>query len=76
MRCPGGGSVNQITFHTPKETNDLVVYTSKDTWIMPKNIWKGLAASVWEEDVTVTVRSDDAASWPVSCVVMPLSSAV
>jgi hypothetical protein len=53
----GGGAVNQITFHTPKEVNDLVVYTAKDTWIMPKETWKGLAASVWEEDITVTVRS-------------------
>jgi hypothetical protein len=53
----GAGSVNQITFHTPKEVNDLVVYTAKDSWIMPKEIWKGLAASVWEEDVTVTVRA-------------------
>ena len=47
----------KITLHTPKEVNDLVVYTMKDTWIMPKAMWQGLAASVWDEDIVVTVRA-------------------
>lgn len=50
------GALLQITIHADREANDLVAYTTKDTWIMPKEVWTGLAASVWEEDITVTVR--------------------
>jgi hypothetical protein len=57
VHVKGTASLYKITMHTAKEVHDLVVYTNKDTWIMPKAMWKGLAASVWEDDITVTVRA-------------------
>lgn len=57
VRFTGQGSVHQITLHTARETNDLVVYTTKDPWLIPPDIWKGLSKNVFEEDITVTVKT-------------------
>ena len=35
-----GASLLQITFHSDKEANDLVVYTAGDSWAMDKTIWQ------------------------------------
>jgi hypothetical protein len=49
----------QITFHTPIEANDYVVYTTQPTWTMPKAVWTALANNVIESDITVTVRASN-----------------
>jgi hypothetical protein len=57
VRFTGQGSLHQITLSTPREVNDLVVYTTKNPWIVPPEVWQGLGRNVFEEDVTVTVRT-------------------
>jgi hypothetical protein len=59
----------EIRIATPRQQNDLVVYTTSSTWTMPKSIWQAIAASTWDEDLTVTVLAVDptkSASQPVS----------
>ena len=52
----GSGQKYRLTFHTDREANDLVVYTSKIPWAMPQDVWHNLALNVMEEDITLTVR--------------------
>jgi hypothetical protein len=59
VRFTGQGTLHQITFHTAREANDLVVYTTKNPWIMPPDVWKGIAKNVFEEDITVTVKTSN-----------------
>ena len=51
------GSVHQITVHTPREVNDLVVYTTQNPWLIPPEIWTGLSKNVFEEDITITLKT-------------------
>ncbi|HTV24029.1 MAG TPA: hypothetical protein VMG12_35300 [Polyangiaceae bacterium] len=51
------GAVHQITLHAEREANDLVVYTRQNPWLIPPDAWNGLRKNVFEEDVTVTVRT-------------------
>jgi hypothetical protein len=52
-----GATLLQITFHSSKEANDLVVYTTGDTWIMDKTIWQALASHVVNAAIQVSVRA-------------------
>jgi len=51
------GAVHQITLHAEREVNDLVVYTRQNPWLIPPDIWNSLRKNVFEEDITVTVRT-------------------
>ena len=66
------GGLVQITVHADIETNDLVVYTTADNWIMDKDIWQGLASHVHDSDISVTVR---AASGGATSVKFQIASA-
>lgn len=57
VRFAGQGTLHQIRMHAEREVNDLVVYTTQNPWIIPVDIWEGLSKNVFEEDITVTVRS-------------------
>lgn len=50
-------SLLQITFHSDKEANDLVVYTTGDTWTMDKTIWQNIATHVVDSAISVSVRA-------------------
>jgi hypothetical protein len=50
-------SVHQITLHAEREANDLVVYTRQNPWLIPPDVWNGLRRNVFEEDISVTVRT-------------------
>ncbi len=52
----------EIRLHTPRQQNDLLVYTTSKTWKMPKTIWDAIRASTWDEDITLTVRAVDPTS--------------
>ena len=52
-----GASLLQITFHSDKEANDLVVYTASDNWAMDKTIWQNIATHVVDTAITVSVRA-------------------
>ncbi len=64
VRFTGQGSVHQITISTPREVNPLVVYTTKSTWTMSPEHWGGLSKNVFEEDVTVTVKTSSGNAAP------------
>jgi hypothetical protein len=50
-------SVYQIKIHADRQANDLIVYTESPSWRIPKDIWQKLAASTWDEPITVTVSA-------------------
>jgi WD40 repeat protein len=60
----GAGAVHQITLHTAREANDLVVYTTQNPWLVPPDVWEGLRRNVFEEDITVTVRTSQSGQSP------------
>jgi hypothetical protein len=49
--------VHKITITAQREVNPLVVYTRKNPWIIPPEIWGGLSKNVFDEDITVSVES-------------------
>jgi hypothetical protein len=51
------GVLHEVRFHSDKEQHDLVAYTLGDSWTMPRDVWQGLAASVRDSPITVTVRA-------------------
>lgn len=58
----GAQSLFQITVHSPRESNDYVVYTTATQWTMPATVWTGLAANAWDDGsgsdaITVTIAS-------------------
>jgi hypothetical protein len=48
--------VYEIRLSADRQKYDMVVYTTETIWIMPEEIWKGLAASAIDEPITVTIR--------------------
>jgi hypothetical protein len=58
----------QITFHADVEANDYVVYTTKPTWAMPKDVWTKVATNAVDSDITVTVRASSGGSFGESKV--------
>lgn len=58
------GAVHQITLHAEREVNDLVVYTRQNPWLVPPEVWDGLRRNVFEEDITVTVRTSQGGQAP------------
>lgn len=51
----GGETVWEIRLSAASQESDLRVYTSTTEWIMPKDIWEGIATGV-PDDITVTIR--------------------
>ena len=67
----GSGQKYRFTFHADREANDLVAYTSKIPWAMPKDIWHALATNVMEEDITLTVRASNGGESSVKFRIAP-----
>jgi hypothetical protein len=57
FRWTGNASLYELRVHAQREKNDLVVYTTKTEWVMPKEMWANLAAHVQDEPITVTLRA-------------------
>ncbi len=76
------GAVYQIKVSTPRESDVLVAYTNKDTWILPQEYWdngdamnpKGLTYNVFDEDITVTVRASSGGETSVKFRVAPVKA--
>jgi hypothetical protein len=64
VRFTGQGSLHQITLHAEREAHDLVVYTTKNPWLIPPEIWQGINRNVYEEDITVTVKTTTGTAAP------------
>jgi hypothetical protein len=74
VRVPGSTGVLKITFHAEKEENDLVAYTTGESWAMPKDVWLNLARHVVEEDITVTVQVPSGGLTSVKFQVAPVGA--
>ena len=55
----GEADVFEIRLSATRQKHDLVVYTTETTWTMPQEMWEGLAESVIDEPITVTIRELD-----------------
>jgi hypothetical protein len=51
------GTLHEIRFHSDQEANDLVAYTTNDSWTMPRALWSALSANVQDTPITITVRA-------------------
>ncbi|MES1182888.1 MAG: hypothetical protein ABUL60_03680 [Myxococcales bacterium] len=52
-----GFDLFEIRLRSAAEKHELVVYTTKPTWYLPKPIWRGTAAAAAGGTVAVTVRA-------------------
>ena len=59
-----GETLFEIRVHADVEANDLVIYTSNTTYLMPAAAWTGVAAHA--ASITVTVRGTSAAGGAIS----------
>jgi len=55
--APTGHNLFEIRLHTEAEKNDLVVYTTATTFVLPTEIWSGISAHAIDKPITMTVRS-------------------
>ncbi|MDD9932151.1 MAG: hypothetical protein OXT09_01030 [Myxococcales bacterium] len=51
-----GETLWEIRLQSPREANDLVVYTQDTTWTLPEEIWEGLSLHSRDVPITVTIR--------------------
>jgi hypothetical protein len=56
VKAPAGQDLFEIRLHVPNQASDLVVYTDKPIWTMPKDLWTALSAHSRDLPITVTVR--------------------
>jgi hypothetical protein len=68
------GALHEIRFHTDAELDDLIVFTTHDTWTMPLAIWQRLAADVRETPITVTVRAAGAGASSATFTIAPVGA--
>ncbi|MDB4981689.1 MAG: putative secreted protein, partial [Myxococcales bacterium] len=68
------GTLHEIRFHADKEANDVVAYTTSDTWTLPKAIWTNLATNVQDAPITVTVRALGGGATAVKFTVAPVGA--
>ena len=52
----GGATLWEIRLSSPRQEHDLVAYTTQTTWVMPQEIWEGLARNGRDVPTTVTIR--------------------
>jgi hypothetical protein len=74
VRVPGSTGALKITFHSAMEANDLVAYTTNESWALPKDIWTKLALHVVEQDITVTVQTPTGGLTAVKFQVAPVGA--
>jgi hypothetical protein len=68
------GATHEIRFHSDAELDDLVVFTTHDTWTMPLAIWQQLAAGVRETPITVTVRAAGGGASSATFTIAPVGA--
>jgi hypothetical protein len=59
---PPAGTVVELRLHIDVEKNDLVVYTTADSWTMDAPLWRSLSRNAADHDIAVSVRSLDRAA--------------
>jgi hypothetical protein len=73
IKWTGTSGLHRITIHSEAESRDLVAYTTRSFWVMPKEIWTALSSNVTDRDITVTVRAADGGESAASFSVAPVS---
>jgi hypothetical protein len=68
------GTTHEIRFHSDVELDDLVVFTTHDTWTMPLAIWQRLASGVRETPITVTVRAAGGGASSATFTIAPVGA--
>ncbi|HEX4405812.1 MAG TPA: hypothetical protein VH560_13330 [Polyangia bacterium] len=72
------GTLTEIRVHSAMEQDDLLGYTTSDTWTMPKAIWLALTHSVLgtqkQFDVTITVRALGGGATSVTFSIPPVKA--
>jgi hypothetical protein len=73
IRWTGSSQVYEVRIHTARQANDLVVYTNRTEYYIPREIWsgvaggsQGLARNNFEEDIVVSVRGPNTAATSVT----------
>ena len=74
VRVPGSTGALKITFHADMEANDLVAYTTSESWALPKDIWTKLALHVVEKDISITVQTPAGGATTVKFQVAPVGA--
>lgn len=74
IKWSGTTGLHRITIHADKEDKDLVVYTTKSSWAIPKDIWRALGGNVVEQDITVTVRAAAGGESAVKFQIAPVNA--
>jgi hypothetical protein len=74
VRVPGSTGALKITVHAAMEANDLVAYTTSESWALPKDIWMKLASHVREQDITVTVQTPTGGLTSVKFQIAPVGA--
>jgi len=74
VRVPGSNDVLKITVSAPNQANDLVAYTSGESWALPKDVWRKLASHTVEQDITVTVQTPAGGATAVKFQIAPVGA--
>ncbi len=53
---PPGENIFEVRLHVGNQANDLLVYTTQNTWTMPKDVWTSLDQDSYDEPMTLAVR--------------------
>jgi hypothetical protein len=74
IKWSGTTGVHRITVHADNQSRDLVAYTNKSFWMVPKDIWAALSAHTTEKDITVTVRAAGAGESGAKFQIAPVAA--
>ena len=58
----GGENLFEIRLSSELEANDLVVYTTATTFVLPREIWSAVGKHVLDQPITVTIRGLNASN--------------
>ena len=75
IKWSGTTGVHRITVHVDNQIRDLVAYTNKPFWIIPKDIWAALSSHSTERDIAVTVRAAGAGESSAKFQIAPVAAA-
>ncbi len=59
-----GQTLFELRLKSPSERNQLVVYTSANSWTLPAGIWRGVTRNLVEEPISVAIRGLDLSTSP------------
>jgi hypothetical protein len=73
VKWTGSTGLHRITIKSAAQDRELVAYTTRSSWAMPKDIWEKLSSHVTDTDIVVTVRAAGGGESSVKFQVAPVS---